>query len=317
MTKAMKVWFIVAGALILLGGMIFCGVMMTVNWSFDKYETNTYDITDGFGDITIQTSTSDIDIRVSEGEECKIVCYEREKIKHSVQVKEGVLYILEEDNRAWYEYIGIFSISSPKITIYLPKGSYGDLNVRSTTADIEIGDDFRFDSIDIEGSTGNTTCLAHALGNVRIKRSTGDVRFEGFSAGAIDISTSTGNIYVANVGCQGDIKLQMSTGDVKLEDVSSYASLSIEGSTGNVEMIDVYARNSFNIKRSTGDIKLTSCDANELFIETSTGNVSGTLCSPKIFVVDTSTGSKNVPESTSGGRCKVKTTTGNVNFKII
>ena len=58
-------------------------------------------------------------------------------------------------------------------------------------------------------------------------------------------------------------------------------------------------------------------DAENLEIETGTGDVRGTLLSSKIFMVKTSTGDIDVPETTTGGICKVKTSTGEVYIRIV
>ena len=36
MSKSMKIWLIVATSLILVGGIIFGGIMMALNWDFSK-----------------------------------------------------------------------------------------------------------------------------------------------------------------------------------------------------------------------------------------------------------------------------------------
>ena len=43
MSKAKKIWFIVAASLILLGGVIFVSIMSIFKWDFSKLSTNKYD----------------------------------------------------------------------------------------------------------------------------------------------------------------------------------------------------------------------------------------------------------------------------------
>lgn len=316
MSRSMKIWFVVAAALVLIGGIMFCGVMMSHDWSFEKYVNNTYNIEEGFGDIIVKSSTADIEILKSEDGQCKIVCDEKEKIKHTVAVNEGVLNITENDTRAWYDYISLFSFRSPKITVYLPSVGYNNLNVELSTGNVEVAEDFRFESINISGSTGDTTCLASALGAVKLTRSTGNIVFNANLAGSLELSTSTGNISISSVGCSGDVKIGVTTGDVKADDIICY-NFKTNGSTGNVTLNDVIAKGNFDIKHTTGDVTLNRCNSYELFIETSTGNVIGTLLGEKIFLVDTGTGDKSVPQTTNGGRCVVKTSTGNIKFEIV
>lgn len=77
----MSKWFIIAGLLMVLGLVVFAGVMTSLNWDFSrlstsKFITNTYEISDAFTDISINTDTSDVIFLPSEDGICKIVCYE-------------------------------------------------------------------------------------------------------------------------------------------------------------------------------------------------------------------------------------------------
>ena len=71
-----------------------------------------------------------------------------------------------------------------------------------------------------------------------------------------------------------------------------------------------------NIDTDTGDVKLDACDANSIDIETDTGDVMGYLLTPKIFDTDTGTGDIRVEQSTSGGLCKIRTSTGDIEITI-
>lgn len=58
MRKATKVWLIAAASLVLIGCMLFVGVMFATGWDFSKlstvgYETNTHEIAEPFRDHRI------------------------------------------------------------------------------------------------------------------------------------------------------------------------------------------------------------------------------------------------------------------------
>ena len=60
-----KIWLIIATSLVLIGCIIFSGVMTMLKWDFtklstSKYDTNNYEITENFNNISIITSTADI-----------------------------------------------------------------------------------------------------------------------------------------------------------------------------------------------------------------------------------------------------------------
>ena len=319
MSKSAKIWLIIALSLIVVGAIIFTGVMLVLKWDFKKlstakYQTNTYQITDTFKNISVETDTADIDFVVSENDKISVVCKEQENYKHSVKVSNETLQIKLEDNRQWYEHIGI-NFSNTKITVYLPQGEYGDLNVKNSTGDIKTSKEFSFRSIDIKNSTGHVTNLASAQNEIKIKLSTGDIKIENITANAIDLTASTGRINIENAKCEGDIKIKVTTGKANLKDTEC-KNLSSQGSTGDFTLQNVKCSEKLSVERSTGDVTLSLCDASEIFIKTDTGDVTGTLTSDKVFITSTDTGKVDVPKTVNGGRCEITTDTGDIEIKI-
>lgn len=189
MSKKTKKWLIIAGSLVILGLIMFAVVMAILKWDFTKLstmkiETNTYQVTEVFSNMSIKTDTADIGFAVSDDGKCKVVCNEMEKVKHSVSIQNGTL----------------------------------------------------------------------------------------------SISSSTGNVELPR----------------------------------NIKFKSVYITEDYSIERTTGNVKFDSCDAREISIRTSTGNISGTLLSEKLFIAETSTGNVDVPKTTTGGKCELKTSTGNI-----
>ena len=88
--------------------------------------------------------------------------------------------------------------------------------------------------------------------------------------------------------------------------------LDVKGGTGDQRFTDVIASGDMNIKGSTGDIILDGVDAANIYITNSTGDVSGTILTDKIFDLYSNTGAEIHPESRPGGKCEVKTSTGDI-----
>ncbi len=135
------------------------------------------------------------------------------------------------------------------------------------------------------------------------------------TSGNISIARSTGNSTLNSIACNGNISMVSTTGKQELKNTTC-ANLNIVADTGKLVMNDVIANGSMTIERSTGDVDFTRCDAYEITIKTTTGDVKGTLLSDKIFTVKTSTGKTNIPESASGGACKITTSTGDIEITI-
>ncbi len=275
-----KVWLIIATLLLVVGCMIFGGVMMKLKWDFtklstDNYETSNYEINENYSNVFIVTDTADVVFLPSESLKTKVLCHEQSNMKHTVTVKDDTLVIELIDTRKWYEHIGI-NFGTTKITVYIPEAKYGTLSV---------------------------------------KASTGDICAENLSAETLEFSVTTGDINVSNVTCDGDVKINVTTGKTKLINTRCKSVIS-DGSTGDILLNDVVATENFAIERNTGDVKLDGCDAAELSIETDTGNVTGSLLSDKVFIAETDTGSIDVPKTASGGKCKITTDTGNIKIEI-
>lgn len=320
MSKTKKIWLITAAFLVAAGLFISVGAMIAFDIDFDqlntmKYETNVYDLSGEFDKISIDTTTADIVFIPSDNENCKVICYEQERTKHTAEIENKTLIIEMVDNRKWYDHVGVFFGGGMKITVYLPQDKYSSLMIDTHTGDIEVPKSFTFENIRIKGSTGNVDCFANVSDTLDVRTHTGNINADTISAGTINLSATTGNINLDSVTSSGDFYVETSTGNIKLTDVNC-SSLSAESSTGNITLRSVIAADRFTIRSSTGNVKFKNSDAASIYVKTSTGNVTGTLISEKIFITDTSTGDINVPKTITGGRCEITTSTGDIEISI-
>ena len=320
MKRRTRIWLITAGVLIVAGSLLFAGVMSALKWDFRKlstirYETNTHVVTDAFTHISVDTDTADVTFKPSEDGTVSVVCYEDVDTPHRVEVKENALSVALEDHRKWYQHIGI-GFDSPSITIYLPEGAYGDLTLRASTASVEIGIYFTFDSMDVKVSTGDVTNFATVVGSAKICTTTGHIHAKSFNAGSLDLSVSTGDIQMKNVNT-GALNIKVTTGQTTAYRIRC-SHLTSEGSTGDLFLRDVIAKDYFTITRSTGDITLEECDAGSMKITTNTGDVLGTLLTPKVFSAHADTGNVTLPHiRPEGGPCEITTDTGNIYITLM
>ena len=152
-----------------------------------------------------------------------------------------------------------------------------------------------YEGLYIQAGTGDVACCADAKETMKIVTSTGDIAVEDVTAGSVELLVSTGDVELSNVSC---------------------AELTMRGSTGEAELDDVTVTGKLTVKRSTGDITLERVDAGEILIETSTGDIEGSLLTDKIFVARSNTGRVRVPETVTGGVCKLTTNTGSITITI-
>ena len=164
MSRTAKIWLITAAFLILVGCIIFLGVMTALKWDFMRlstveHQTVSYDISEEYGNIAVVSKTADIAIVPSENGNTSVVCYEDVKVSHSVSVKDGTLFIEVVDTRNWYEYIGV-NFNTRRVTVYVPKGYNGALSIDTSTGNVDISRELSFESVGIAASTADIESYA-------------------------------------------------------------------------------------------------------------------------------------------------------------
>ena len=297
-----------AGLLIFVGGLFAGGNLPPVT-----YEAKSYAIGEPFTDIRLDTHERDIEFFPSADGTCSVACAETEKNYVNVSVQNGVLTVTSVDERTWTDRL--FMSADQPLQVRLPEMNYRTLTVESHTGDVTVPDGFSFKNIRITCSTGDVACSASASGAIEIATTTGDISAEGVKADTLSLSVSTGRVHAASVDCAGDLSITVSTGESTLSDVSC-RNLVTRGGTGDITMEHVIAAETISVERTTGDVRFAQCDAAELSVWTDTGDVTGSLLSEKVFLVKTDTGSVKVPDSASGGACRITTDTGDIEITI-
>ena len=300
MSKTVKIWLMTAAALVALGGILFAGVMANYEWDFTKlstvtYVTNTYEAHGEFDEISIHVDTTDIEFVPTEDGDCRIVCFEAEKARHSVTVQNGSLTIKMTDTRNWYDHVCI-SLGSPKMTVYLPQKEYSELFIATDTGDIHIPKDFTFERIQIDGDTSEVDCFASVADLLEIELRTGDIHIDSITAEQVNLTTTTV--------------------EITFNDAITKNGIDIKTDTGTITLKNVVAAGSLSVKSDTGDVRFEDSDAAQISIKTSTGDVMGTLLSEKVFITESSTGRISVPKTTAGGKCEITTDTGDIRIDI-
>lgn len=317
--KTKKKVSIIIAVLSLIAGLIisFCA-LIAINFDFSElntlnYVTNTHMIEETFENIRIDGAECDIRfVLTTDGS--KVVCTEGDKIYHTVEVANDTLTIQRIDSRKWYEHIGIYW-GKMEIVVYLPKNEYETLFAKSLSGNIEISDEFSFNDVQISNTSGNVRCLASAKDELTIKTVSGDLYVGDTISKSIDLQSTSGNVIVLSAKTEADFKVNTVSGDIELTDVECENSTA-DTTSGSVNFSNVISSDTMNIKSVSGNINLVDSDADSLSIKTTSGDVSGSLLTEKIFITDTESGVVDVPISTNGGKCEIKTTSGNIEFSI-
>ena len=348
----MKKLFMLSGLLVIISAVVFALTACSVYVFGGGMEVKKTDITDSFEKINISVDTADVNFVLTNDDSCRVEAYDRKKIRYDVSVENGTLNVNTVDERRWFERI--FNPGGAKLTVYLPESEYDSFTIDASTGDITVPEDFKLGNLDIKLSTGDTTILASVVESIEIEGNTGDVTIKDITCGSLEVNISTGKTTISGVTASGEIDIECTTGDVNANKINASGYLSVEtstgeivisdanctalitkvstgkcnlsdincesfestGDTGDVSMANLIASGKISIERSTGDVRFDRCDASELDVETSTGSVRGTLLTEKVFVTGTSTGRVDVPETTTGGKCKITTSTGDIKIEI-
>ncbi len=313
-TVRIALWLCLTGLLILLVSFIAVGIDVK-KLDTVAYETNTYEINDDFSNITIKTQTADLRFVPWEEEHCKVVCYEEEKVKHTVTVQKNTLMIDVTDTRRWYDHIGM-SFEDAELTVYLPRKQYEALEVKSDTGDVELPEDFAFKAGKVKTDTGEITWKASVTDRLVIETDTGEVKVDTDTFEQLEIKTSTGDVSVDSVAVAYLISVETGTGEIRLNNIKCRI-FSAKSDTGEIRIKDTVAGLNGTILSQTGEVTLENSDAAEsLYIKTNTGDVTGTLLSGKQFQTETDTGNVDVP-ATNGYPCVIITDTGDINIEVV
>ena len=318
--KGFVVGLIVLGGVCLVGGAAILAYGMSKGKINDDFVTNNHDFEDDIDNISIDVSTADVDIKKAEDGKTKVVCVEKEKVYHTVEVSNKNLKIKVQDDRKWYQkYLFNFNFKSMSVTVYLPEETYNDMTFDGNTGHIIVDKGFTFANVNISNDTGSVKLNSKATGNVEVEVSTGGVTLNDVDAASVKVKSSTGDINYKNGEVTGAIDLQASTGDFNLENVKA-ESLKTKSSTGHVHLTDVVVNDKMEIKTSTGDVKFERSDAKNIKVETSTGSIKGTLLTSKLFSAKSDTGSVKLPEMSAwdqnGGTFEAKSDTGSIDIKL-
>ena len=277
--KKTAIAILIAVLVVVIGGTLLCAGLSSVHFDFKKldrteYVTNTYDFTDPVERIDVKGYTADVELLAAEDGTCRVVSAESDREKYSVALDNGTLSIRPATNvKAW----SLFSFKSPKISVYLPAGSYELLKADMGTGDVTADKALVFGAVDVEIGTGDLTLNGVQADRVTAHGSTGDIRLSDMTPGTVDVSVSTGKIVLTNVVCTGDLRCESTTGDIRLTDV----------------------------------------DGANLYLKASTGDITGTVRTPKTFSAHASTGSVRVPDTAGEGRCEAQTSTGDIKLSIV
>ena len=301
MKKSTKTSLLVSLILVIVGAISIFIALLGVGFDMRKFsnmtfEKKVFDITDSFFDVHITEIYDDIEIYLSDDKNCKIICYDSDKIYHDCNVNnDEQLMIFCHDDRPWYEKIGFFYKEIEKIQIYLPKNSYKGLYAYSTNGDINVPKGFTFDGAHLSVVNGKINMDANAKQSFSAETTNGDIALNGELNGQIHALTTNGKITAKNI---------------KNADWADFTT-----TNGNIEL-DGNVIKQFEAQSVNGSIKFGVVISDRIHMNTVNGSITGTVPANKSCMGKSTNGTVNIPNrAKDSGDFYFKTVNGNIDIK--
>ncbi len=313
MSKVTKVVLIVGGAMVALG-IVFSvlGFMVfrnagSKNGSSKKPELNEVVISDSFTNIEVAEISDEVIIKPSEDGEVRVEYYDYDEIVHEVDVKGDTLTVKVNDihdGEPWWTWIQFgFDLEriinnsdyDTRTVIYLPEDSYGSLEVNTVSGEIEVPENYAFNDVAINTTSGSITCGCTATGDIEIGTVSGEITFTSVNADKFQASSTSGSVKLSNAKVSGAVTIDTVSGEIILKDVES---------------------GSLNTNSVSGDVMFTNLTTDDVNIDTTSGEVSGTITGDHEYDVDTVSGDISLPSDIKGeAMVVISTVSGDVDIE--
>lgn len=250
-------------------------------------------------DLSIESYFDKIEVEVVEGKQITFDYYESEKVKRTIENKEGEISFETEASR----FFNWFICNKYVLKIGIPKQFGGKLEIESETGSVILDlSTVKCKEIDVEVTTGDLTIENAAC------------------TGVCSLETTTGSIVSKNIDAGVSAKIKATTGSVTVDNLSA-KEVKIKVTTGSLKEGKIDCE-SFSAEATTGNLSFSLIGANKIYLKATTGDVRGKIEGrEKDFNVETSTsaGKTNLRNQTVVGSDKIleaKTTTGNIKIEF-
>lgn len=294
MSKTIKNLVIFALGLIAFG-LTFIGVSYALNIKHNKPDSTGCNLVEPFANVLIDVNAENVSILPTTDEHGYVRYEKTDKITYSIQIRNGALHIAVQDNRSWFDYIGIYA-TPQKIELYLPQIAYESLSVTTLS--------------------GNIVCEEGlSFATAKLHSTSGKIDFRSTTSNNLTANSTSGSITIANFD-NAQVKAESTSGRIICENGRAEF-VTIHSTSGHVSLSNVLAEKSIQIETTSGGILLDRCDGESLILKSTSGAIRGTLLSEKNFQAKSNSGSIHVPASnTSAGMCKISTTSGSIHIEI-
>lgn len=319
--KLTRILLLSAAALVLLGALLIGAALWKGENNMGKERVEqSFQVRDSFSDIQIECDACDLRLEPASDGQTSVHYRGDKRYLPTVELRNGTLYVDATDKRDLPWYLRIFDVNffswiDNSVTVYLPKEDLGALSIEHASGKTDLAEGLSFASLELRAASGAVTLSGSIRDRLFVDCSSGAVNLSGIRCGQAEVESSSGAVLIYDLMAEAELTIRHSSGGTTLEQVQC-GSLDIDSSSGTVHLTDTLADGMLTVSSSSGGVRLDDCDAAELSLHTGSGSVKGTLRTAKIFYASAGSGSVHVPESSSGGICRVKTGSGSIDLSI-
>ena len=241
------------------------------------------DIEDSINSVEIKTTADDVILKKASGAKTHIEYTEREKAPYDISVKNGTLYITQQDQEIDWKNINEFlpnilselenaiEYESSQIVIYLPDQIYTDLTIANVSGKIVSEDTFSFENAAIAGVSGNITIRNMSIqDSIAAAAVSGRIELEKVTTSKAAFSTVSGEVSLT--GCAfKKITVETTSGAVSLI-LTEAENLEVTTTSGDVYG-QVLAEQDFHCTTVSGEVSVPGGGTNPWYIETVSGDI--------------------------------------------
>lgn len=145
-----------------------------------------------------------------------------------------------------------FMSTNIDMTVYIPKNSNLDVEVKSASGDVKVTD-LDFKDLSVNSTSGSTT-ISNCEGNgLSLRKSSGDTNVNDAAFNSLYINSTSGDIEVVNT--PADITLISTSGNTDLSGISG--SIDLRSTSGRVTLsVDGTKPKAINVNSTSGDVRL-------------------------------------------------------------
>lgn len=192
---------------------------------------------DGINKISLDFSSSDIEIIPTDEADLKVIQKADNKLKENdkfvITKNENTIEV--KKNR-WNIGFNIFNFSfGEKIEVYIPKSYNKDLDAKLSSGNMIMNSDITLNNINYKQSSGNFQGRSNITANqITLKSSSGNINIDGLFVKSYDISQTSGNTEIKSLSGSGEIQGVSGNIKVNYKDISDYTDVKI--TSGNVKI---------------------------------------------------------------------------------